>query len=67
MGLPKVQMGQEQYLLVRSRCLQACLGQCQPQFPRHHVRFSGCNMANMMMVAFESDGGTLWSPEVSPL
>jgi len=31
MGLLKGQMGQERYLLVSSRCLRACSGQCQPQ------------------------------------
>ena len=73
MGLPKVQMGQEKYLLGSSSYLQACSEQCQPQkLPRrNHARFSGFNLAILMMVALKMNGahqllrGPLQSPELS--
>jgi hypothetical protein len=75
MGLPKVQMGQEKYLLGSSSYLQACSEQCQPQkLPRrNHARFSGFNLAILMMVALKMNGahqllrGPLQSPESSAL
>jgi hypothetical protein len=52
---PKSKWGRKD-LLVSSRCLQTCTGQCQPQkLPRrNHVHFSRCNSAILMWLPLKT-------------